>query len=119
MTEPLMRRPEPRKPWGVIVVFSICAIGGLASVPLNVAVLKQGDAASRADVLRNQELTARLAASQDQNAAEAKAFREDSRRLTLAICSQIEAIVRQTRLTNVPPCPRVQTSPTGTPSPAG
>lgn len=114
-----MRREEPGRPWFLIMALTAAAAAGIVSLPLQVAVLKQGDAASRADVLRNQELTRQLAAQQDQNAAEAKAFREDSRKLTLAICDQIEAIVSQTRLKDVPPCPRVMTNPTPTPTPSG
>lgn len=116
MTRPLMRRPDDKRPWGLILALMIAASAGVIGIPLQVAVLKQQGAASSADVRRAQELTSSLAQQQETNAREAKAFREDSRRLTLAICDQIEAVARQAQL-EVPPCPRVATNPNPSPTP--
>lgn len=81
-------------------------------------------AASRADVQRNALLTQQLTAltrkyaiDQQQSNDSAVAFRNDSRRLLLALCDQIEAISRQVHL-SVPRCPRVpDPQPTAGPSP--
>lgn len=108
--KPPMERKGDRKPWGLIVALSLAGVAGIVSLPLQVTALKSIDAASREDVARARMLTEALAAQQEQNAAEAKAFREDSRKLTLAICDQIEAVAKQAQL-EVPPCPRVATSP--------
>lgn len=115
---PMMERREDNRPWRLIVVLVICAAAGIISVPLQVAILRQSQAASAADVRRAQELTVQLAEQQERQAAEAKQFREDSRRLTLAICDQIEAVAEQVGL-DVPPCPRVMTNPAPMPTPSG
>lgn len=114
-----MRRDEDRRPWGLIVLLVLAGTAGLVSLPLQVATLKNQNAASRADVVRAQMLTEALADQQAATAADAKAFREDSRRLALAQCDQIEAIARQVGL-KIPPCPRVATNPpTKPPTPSG
>lgn len=104
---------------GLGVVLSVVIALGLASTVASVVTARGQQAASRADVERNARLTQQLRSEQERNAREAKTFREDSRRLTLAICDQIEAVARQARL-EVPPCPRVATSapPSPVPSPS-
>lgn len=110
-----MSRHEDRRPWGLIVALALAATAGLASLPLQVVTYRNLDAASKADVARNAELTRQLADQQAADAASARRFREDSRRLTLAICTQIEAVAEQAGL-EVPPCPRVATNPSPTPT---
>lgn len=109
-----MERTPDRRPWGLIVLLVLAGTAGLVSLPLQVATLKNQNSASRADVQRAQQLTEALAEQQAETAEEARRFREDSRLLQLSICDQIEAVARQTGL-DVPPCPRVATSPTAPP----
>lgn len=104
---------------GIVLAVALGAVGTFYSVQN----ARTSVAASKADVERNtaltQQLTAltrQLAQAQSDDAASAVAFRNDSRRLQLAICDQIEAVARQARLT-VPPCPRLPPLPTETPSP--
>lgn len=109
-----MRRDEDRRPWGLIVLLVLAGTAGLMSLPLQVATLKNQTSASRADVQRAQMLTEALAEQQERTAADAQRYREDNRRLQLSICDQIESIAAQVGL-DVPPCPRVATSPTAPP----
>lgn len=107
-------------------------LGGLSAV-FSVKGARATDMSSRAAVERNTELTRQLTALTRQYAADqarsdqsAIADRNDSRRLQLALCDQVEAIAQQVHLT-VPPCPRVplppkparSPSPTPSPSPSG
>lgn len=106
-----------------LMVAIVLLIGlGATSTVFSVRNARATDAASTADVERNADLTRRLtsltqqlAEAQNADTASAVAFRNDSRRLQLAICDQIEAVARQAHL-DVPPCPRVPL-PTETPSP--
>jgi cell division protein FtsB len=102
-TKDAMRRHTMRP---VLVGLVLAILVGCVGTFYSIANAQHSAAASREDVRQNAALLAQLEATQDKNAREAKAFREDSRRLTLAICDQIEAIARQARL-DVPPCPRV------------
>lgn len=72
------------------------------------------DAAERQAALTSQltALTQQFAVDQQQQNASAVADRNDSRRLQLALCDQVEAIARQVHLT-IPPCPRVPLPPPG------
>lgn len=108
MTAPLMTRHRntERRPWGLILLLVFAAAVGLVSLPLQISALQQVSRAASADVTRAENLARDLSERQAADSAEAKAFREDSRRLQLAICDQIEAISRQAML-EVPPCPRV------------
>lgn len=76
------------------------------------------DAAERQATLTSQltALTQQFALDQQQQNASAVADRNDSRRLQLALCDQVEAIARQVHLT-VPPCPRVPLPPPGPATP--
>lgn len=117
--KPLMQRDQERRPWPLILGLCLACTVGLASLPLQVATFRNLNTASKADVDRAADLTAQLAAQQTAQAADAKTYREDTRTLILSICDQIEAVAAQTRL-QVPPCPRVATSPsTPSPTPSG
>lgn len=110
MITPVMVRTEDHRPWGLILGLTLAVLSGLLSLPLQVATFRNLDAASQADVRRAAELTEQLSRQSADDAAAAREFREDSRRLQLSICDQIEAIASQRDL-NVEPCPRVPTNP--------
>lgn len=109
----------------LLAIVLLIGIGSVSAV-FSVKNARATDAASKADVERNAALTEQLtdltrqyAAAQQQSNDSAVAFRNDSRRLLLALCDQIEAVAEQARL-EVPPCPRVPaptTTPTALPSP--
>lgn len=113
----------------LLIVIGLLIGLGITSAVFSVKGARSQSAASKADVERNAELTRQLttltrqaAQTQQENADSAVAFRNDSRRLQLAICSQIEAIARQVQL-RVAPCPRVPIprpfpSPAPSPSPS-
>lgn len=108
----------------LLAVIGLLIALGMTSAVYSVKGARSQSAASKADVERNAvltrqltQLTQQLAQSQSSDAASAVAFRNDSRRLQLAICSQIEAVARQARL-RVTPCPRLPVpTPAPTPTP--
>lgn len=108
----------------LLAVIGLLIALGMTSAVYSVKGARSQSAASKADVERNAvltrqltQLTQQLAAAQSSDAASAVAFRNDSRRLQLAICSQIEAVARQARL-HVTPCPRLPVpTPAPTPTP--
>jgi CHASE1-domain containing sensor protein len=96
----------------LLVIGLLIALGATATV-FSIKNARGQAAASKADVQRNAILTQRLTdltqqlkTSQESDAQSAVVFRNDSRRLLLALCDQIEQVALQAHL-NVPPCPRV------------
>lgn len=55
-TVPLMERPKDRKPWGLILALVVAAVAGVVSIPLQVAVFRNLDNVTEADIERNARL---------------------------------------------------------------
>lgn len=90
---------------------------GAAGTFASIQNARTTNAASRADVQRNAQLTRDLTKltsdyAEQQAAAERAAgtFREDNRRLTLALCAQVAALAKRAGVP-VDPCPPVPAPP--------
>jgi hypothetical protein len=91
------------RPWLLIVVLIFGAAAAMATVPLQVAALKQGGIASAGDVARNGEVLERLERIEAESARNVDDHRVANDEAHAELCRIVEDIARAAEI-DVPPC---------------
>jgi hypothetical protein len=101
----LMRRPDDRRPWGLIIALSVAITAGVVSIPLQVLTFQQVETASRADVARNGKLTEQVQSLQRDSQTDQGQHRSRNEAAHQDLCDRLRSLQRALNVVDPPPCP--------------
>jgi hypothetical protein len=101
----LMDRPEPRRPWGLIIILAVALMAAIVSVPLQVLTFQQVGTASEAGVERNRRLTEQVQTLQRQQAEDVHEHRARNESAHQDQCERLRNVERLLGVPNPAPCP--------------